>query len=175
RTSFSYFGCLTGSAGTHATVFAFIVKRFRVFRAPLRVYWAPRSLFHRAAACTGVLNCCWAHPMAADQYHHGVRVEINDGTRPVRTIATAIIGLVATADDADATAFPLDTPVLITNVQAASGKAGTGGTLAAGYLGVAGQAQRRDRCAVRVKPGEDEAATNSAVADGVAPMASTPA
>lgn len=44
--------------------------------------------------------------MAADQYHHGVRVqEINDGTRPIRTIATAIIGLVATADDADATAF----------------------------------------------------------------------
>ncbi|OPL29919.1 hypothetical protein B5L72_13950, partial [Pseudomonas aeruginosa] len=64
--------------------------------------------------------------MAADQYHHGVRVqEINDGTRPIRTIATAIIGLVATAEDADATAFPLDTPVLITNVHAPIGKAAT--------------------------------------------------
>ncbi|EDY85339.1 phage tail sheath protein [gamma proteobacterium HTCC5015] len=32
------------------------------------------------------------------QYHHGVRVvEINEGTRPIRTIATAVIGLVATA------------------------------------------------------------------------------
>ncbi len=79
--------------------------------------------------------------MAADQYHHGVRVqEINDGTRPIRTIATAIIGLVATAEDADATAFPLDTPVLITNVQAALGKAGTSGTLAASLQAIADQA-----------------------------------
>ena len=45
-------------------------------------------------------------------YHHGVRVvEVNDGTRPVRIISTAVIGLVATASDADATYFPLDTPV----------------------------------------------------------------
>nr|WP_240315036.1 hypothetical protein [Chromobacterium haemolyticum] len=34
-------------------------------------------------------------------YHHGVRVlEINTGTRPIRTISTAIIGMVCTADDA---------------------------------------------------------------------------
>lgn len=38
-------------------------------------------------------------------YHHGVRVvEINDGTRPIRTIATAIIGIVGTAPDAQAQA-----------------------------------------------------------------------
>ena len=38
--------------------------------------------------------------MATD-YHHGVRViEINEGTRPIRTISTAVIGLVATAPDA---------------------------------------------------------------------------
>ena len=31
-------------------------------------------------------------------YHHGIRVvEINEGTRPIRTVATAVIGLVATA------------------------------------------------------------------------------
>ena len=36
-----------------------------------------------------------------DQYHHGVRViEVNEGTRPIRTVATAVIGLVATAPDA---------------------------------------------------------------------------
>lgn len=36
-----------------------------------------------------------------DQYHHGVRVlEINEGTRTIRTVATAIIGLVATAPNA---------------------------------------------------------------------------
>lgn len=37
----------------------------------------------------------------ADQYHHGARVtEINEGTRPIRTISTAIIGMVATAPNA---------------------------------------------------------------------------
>ncbi|SEM52869.1 phage tail sheath protein [Halomonas caseinilytica] len=37
----------------------------------------------------------------AQDYHHGIRVvEINDGTRPIRTVATAVIGLVATAPNA---------------------------------------------------------------------------
>jgi phage tail sheath protein FI len=63
-------------------------------------------------------------------YHHGVRViEVNDGTRPIRTISTAVIGLVATADDANAVAFPLNTPVLLTNIDSAIGKAGKKGTL----------------------------------------------
>lgn len=36
-----------------------------------------------------------------DQYHHGVRVlEVNEGTRTIRTVSTAIIGLVATAPEA---------------------------------------------------------------------------
>jgi phage tail sheath protein FI len=40
-------------------------------------------------------------------YHHGVRViEVNDGTRPLRTISTAVVGFVATAADADANFFP---------------------------------------------------------------------
>lgn len=39
----------------------------------------------------------------AQDYHHGVRVvEIDEGTRPIRTVATAVIGLVATAPDAGA-------------------------------------------------------------------------
>ncbi|WP_369335756.1 phage tail sheath protein [Halomonas sp. ND22Bw] len=39
----------------------------------------------------------------AQDYHHGVRVvEINEGTRPIRTVSTAVIGLVATAPDAAA-------------------------------------------------------------------------
>jgi hypothetical protein len=67
--------------------------------------------------------------MATD-YHHGVRViEINQGTRPIRTVSTAVIGLVATANDADPEVFPLDTPVLLTNVLATLGKAGKQGTL----------------------------------------------
>ncbi|OHV11196.1 phage tail sheath protein [Kushneria phosphatilytica] len=68
--------------------------------------------------------------MALSQYHHGVRVEeINEGTRTIRTIATAIIGIVATASDADASTFPLNQPALITNVSTAIGQAGTQGTL----------------------------------------------
>ena len=63
-------------------------------------------------------------------YHHGVRViEINEGARPIRTIATAIIGMVCTASDADVATFPLNKAVLLTNVRAAIGKAGTQGTL----------------------------------------------
>lgn len=79
--------------------------------------------------------------MATD-YHHGVRVlEIDGGTRPIRTVSTAVVGLVATAADADATVFPLDTPVLVTNVQQAAGQAGTDGTLARALDAIAAQTQ----------------------------------
>lgn len=97
----------------------------------------------------------------ADEYHHGVRVlEINEGTRPIRTVSTAVIGLVCTAEDADATMFPLDTPVLITNVQAAIGKAGTEGTLAASLQAIADQT-KPVTVVVRVATGVDDAATTS--------------
>ncbi|WP_240355303.1 phage tail tape measure protein [Pectobacterium brasiliense] len=63
-------------------------------------------------------------------FHHGMQVvEINDGTRVISTVSTAIIGMVCTASDADAATFPLNTPVLITNVLSAAGKAGKTGTL----------------------------------------------
>jgi hypothetical protein len=40
-------------------------------------------------------------------YHHGVRVvEINDGTRVISTVSTAIVGMVCTAEDADADNIP---------------------------------------------------------------------
>ena len=58
-------------------------------------------------------------------YHHGVQVlEINDGTRVMSTVSTAIVGMVCTASDAYAETFPLNKPVLITNVQSAIAKAG---------------------------------------------------
>ncbi|WP_285354632.1 phage tail sheath protein [Pseudomonas sp. lyk4-R2A-10] len=96
-------------------------------------------------------------------YLHGVRVlELNDGTRPIRTIPTAVIGMVCTADDADPIAFPLDTPVLLTNVQTAIGKAGVKGTLAASLQGIADQT-RPYTIVVRVKEGATEAETNSAL------------
>jgi phage tail sheath protein FI len=55
-------------------------------------------------------------------------------------VATAVIGLVATADDADADVFPLDTPVLINDVRAALAKAGATGTLAKALTAIADQA-----------------------------------
>lgn len=96
-------------------------------------------------------------------YHHGVRVtEINTGTRPIRAIATAIIGLVCTGPTADALAFPLDTPVLVTNLYAAIGKAGTTGTLAPTLKAIA-QQTNPIVVVVRVAPGVDESTTTAAV------------
>ncbi|MBZ6387662.1 MULTISPECIES: phage tail sheath protein [Pantoea] len=94
-------------------------------------------------------------------YHHGVRVvEINDGTRTISTVSTAVVGLVCTADDADATAFPLNTPVLLTNVQAAIAKAGSKGTLAASLQAIADQA-KPVTVVVRVAKGATDAETIS--------------
>lgn len=100
-------------------------------------------------------------------YHHGVRVfEVNEGTRPIRTISTAVVGLVATAEDADAAAFPLNKPVLVTDIAAAAGKAGTKGTLAATLKAIALQT-KPVTIVVRVAQGQDEAATTSNVIGGV--------
>ncbi|CVG56259.1 TPA: phage tail sheath protein [Serratia marcescens] len=99
-------------------------------------------------------------------YHHGVRVvEINDGTRVISTVSTAIVGMVCTAEDADASVFPLDTPVLITDVLAASGKAGKKGTLAASLRAIAEQA-KPVTVVVRVATGKDAAETTSNIIGG---------
>ncbi|BEN70440.1 tail sheath protein [Serratia marcescens] len=99
-------------------------------------------------------------------YHHGVRVvEINDGTRVISTVSTAIVGMVCTAEDADASVFPLDTPVLITDVLAASGKAGKKGTLAASLQAIAEQA-KPVTVVVRVATGKDAAETTSNIIGG---------
>ncbi|ANI81785.1 phage tail sheath protein [Kosakonia oryzae] len=75
-------------------------------------------------------------------YHHGVQVvEINDGTRVISTVSTAIVGMVCTASDADAATFPLNEPVLVTSVQSAIAKAGTKGTLASSLQAIADQAK----------------------------------
>lgn len=106
--------------------------------------------------------------MATD-YHHGVRViEINEGTRPIRTISTAVIGMVCTAADADAVAFPLNTPVLLTDVLSAIGKAGTEGTLAASLDAIADNASPFT-IVVRVEAGEDDAATSANIIGTVTP------
>ncbi|MCA4821977.1 MAG: phage tail sheath protein [Serratia rubidaea] len=99
-------------------------------------------------------------------YHHGVRVlEINEGTRVISTVSTAVIGMVCTAEDADASVFPLNQPVLITDVLAASGKAGKKGTLSAALLAIAEQA-KPVTVVVRVAEGQDEAETTTNIIGG---------
>lgn len=63
---------------------------------------------------------------------HGVEVlELDIGIRPIRTVRSAVIGLVGTAPDADETAFPLNEPVLIAGSRAKAFQLGSTGTLPA--------------------------------------------
>lgn len=63
-------------------------------------------------------------------YHHGTRVtETTDLGDAINDIDSSVIGVVCTADDADADAFPLNRPVLVTRVLSMLNKAGTTGTL----------------------------------------------
>ena len=101
--------------------------------------------------------------MAATEYHHGVRVIETTGTgAAIRVVSTAVIGLVATAPDADDEAFPINTPVLLTNPAGGIGKAGKGGTLARALTAISGQS-RALTIVVRVEEGADIAATTSNV------------
>lgn len=50
----------------------------------------------------------------AETFLHGVEVlEIDAGPRPIQTVRSSVIGIIGTAPDADAAAFPLNTPVMI--------------------------------------------------------------
>jgi phage tail sheath protein FI len=97
------------------------------------------------------------------EYHHGVRVfEVDEGGATIRVVSTAIIGLVATAPLADPEAFPLNTPVLLTNPGGSVGKAGATGTLAKTLKAISRQAQAVT-IVVRVEPGATPAETTSNV------------
>lgn len=62
-------------------------------------------------------------------YLHGVeQYFLENMDRPIEVLAASVIGLVATADDADATEFPLNKPALVNSDKQIS-KAGTTGTL----------------------------------------------
>ncbi|WP_372373275.1 phage tail sheath protein [Vreelandella venusta] len=102
----------------------------------------------------------------ADRLHGVNVVEINQGTRPIRTVSTAVIGLVATAPLADETAFPLNTPVLITDPYTAMGQAGESGTLRRSLAAIVSET-RPLIIAVRVEEGADEDATTANIIGGV--------
>ena len=74
-----------------------------------------------------------------DEYLHGVKVtEISEALRTLTTSSTAVIGLVATAPDADASVFPLNKPTLLTGITAEmQAKAGKKGTLSRALDGIA--------------------------------------
>ncbi len=90
---------------------------------------------------------------------HGIEViEIDHGPRPIRTASSSVIGLVGTAPNADATAYPINTPVLITGSQSAIKTLGDIGTLAPALDGIFDQTGAAVVIA-RVEQGENAAET----------------
>lgn len=99
-------------------------------------------------------------------YHHGVQtLELNDGTRPIKTVSSSVIGVVVTASDADPIAFPLNTPVLVTNPQSAINSAGKNGTLTPTLQAIADQANA-GVVVVRVEQLPDQAKQTTALIGG---------
>ena len=95
-----------------------------------------------------------------ETFLHGVEViEIDTGPRPIRTVRSSVIGIVGTAPDADETAFPLNTPVLIAGSRAEAAlldTVGDGlGTLSAALDGILDQIGAVV-VVVRVEAGEGE-------------------
>lgn len=73
-------------------------------------------------------------------FHHGTRVtETTHLGDSINDIDSSVIGVICTADDADDEIFPLDTPVLLTRVASALGKAGTTGTLLSTLTAISNQ------------------------------------
>ncbi len=103
-----------------------------------------------------------------EQFLHGVEVvEVTSGARPIRTVASSVIGLVGTAPAAAADSFPLNTPVVLAGYQPTLVAAlGTTGTLPAAIDGIYDQAGAVV-VVVRVAEGADAAATQTNVIGGV--------
>lgn len=107
----------------------------------------------------------------AETFLHGVEVlDIDAGPRPISTIRSSVIGIVGTAPSADATAFPLNTPVLIAGSRREASKLdtlGTGlGTLPAALDSIFDQAGAVV-IVVRVEEGADAAETLANILGGV--------
>lgn len=103
-----------------------------------------------------------------DEYLHGVKVtEIAEALRTLTTSSTAVIGLVATAADADATVFPLNKPTLLTGITAeVQAKAGKQGTLSRALDGIADIVNCKV-VVIRVEENEDESTMKANVIGSV--------
>lgn len=105
------------------------------------------------------------------QFLHGVEIlEVDSGARPIRTVRSGVIGIVGTAPDADAEAFPFNTPVLIAGSRVEAAKldiVGDGlGTLPGALDGIMDQIGAVV-IVVRVDEGLDEAETLANIVGGV--------
>lgn len=108
--------------------------------------------------------------MAITQFYHGPEVvEVDDGIRPIQVAASAIIGLIGTAPDADASVFPLNEPVLIVGQPRKAAKLGDAGTLKAAVDGILDQGGATI-VVVRVEEGIDQAETISNILGDVTLM-----
>lgn len=102
-----------------------------------------------------------------EQFLHGVEVvEIDNGPRPIRTVRSSIIGLIGTAPDADADAFPLNVPKLVAGNRTEAAKLGATGTLPAAIDAIFDQAGAMV-VVIRIEEGADEAETIGNAVGGV--------
>ena len=93
--------------------------------------------------------------MAAD-YLHGVEmIYLENQNRPIEVLAASVIGLVATADDADEKVFPLNTPIMV-NSEKMIALAGTTGTLKTALEDIYSHGAAVT-IVIRVEEGENEA------------------
>lgn len=95
--------------------------------------------------------------MSTDFIHGVETVEVLSGTRPIAISRFSVTGIIGVAENADADAFPLNTPVLVNTVTAAAGLGDSGSLVEA----VDGFYDNNGGLAVivRVAEGADEAAT----------------
>ncbi|WP_068305277.1 phage tail sheath subtilisin-like domain-containing protein [Pararhodobacter sp. CCB-MM2] len=99
--------------------------------------------------------------MSFASYHHGTRLAESTETPVLVQIAqSAVVGLLGTAPDADATKFPLNVPVLLPGSPAAAAALGAAGTLKDAADDVFDQIGAYV-VVIRVEEGLDEAATKS--------------
>lgn len=69
--------------------------------------------------------------------HHGIKfTDQTSAARPIMDASTSVIGLIATASDADADYYPANTPVYLDNLTDAIAAAGTKGTLKKALLAI---------------------------------------
>ena len=101
----------------------------------------------------------------SDTFFHGARVtEVTEGARDLTVASTAVIGIVGTAPDADADAYPVNTPILITNIHSAIVDLGEDGTLAAALSAIA-EITTPIMVLVRVTEGEGAEAAEDTLAN----------